>query len=314
MAVLVSCSSGTDTTTATTSRVVTERRDATEWSARAAAAYKPLRLTGVELPERVRAWQAGERSAEELRADLDTAQREVTSVRDRVAALPPFARDARVLPLYRWSSRIYVEYVNALQAALGQPPDQVALRDQLVLLGRRLRILGDRIFDRGQARLAPFLHEQPNPDVEIRLPPEVPDWVADGLAAGQPWDNPPGPPADTPALRDEDRPTQPRSSWAAAVRGAAIPTTAELIVAIESADLSVQSTLANRFADLARSLGTVADPAGRHGREDAAQLRLALLVYGEAARASEAGLVDMAKRLADIGDAVFSVPGVPRRS
>jgi hypothetical protein len=312
MALCAACSSGTDATTPTTSRVLTERRAATEWSDRAQAAYKPLQLTALQLPERVRTWQAGERSDDDLRTDLDTAFGEVVTVRDAVAELPTFELDPNVAPLYQWSTRIYVEYVRVLQGALARPAGP--LRDQLVLVARRLRVLGDRVFDRGQARLEPYLHEPPNPDVVIQLPPEVPDWTADGMAAGPPLDDPPDPPAATPALREETRPTQPRAAWADAVTAAAVPTQAELDAAMAAGDQGALRALANRCSTIARDLGAVADPSGRHGREDGAQVRLGVLVTGEAARAAQAELPEVARSLAAIGAQVLAVPGLPPRS
>ncbi|MDQ1375127.1 MAG: hypothetical protein QOJ09_2465 [Actinomycetota bacterium] len=307
------CSSGTDHASPTTvlSRVAAERRDAAAWSAKARTAYRPLRLTATELPSRVRSWQTGERPDEELRNDLATSLREVSAVRDAVEALPPFARDAAVRPLYRWSSQLYVEHVHGLQAALAQPAGP--MRDQLVLLARRVRVLADRVFDRGQSRLAPFLHEAPDPNVEIHLPPEVPDWVVDGLAAGPPLDDPPPPAATEPALREDTRPTQPRRAWVVAVAAAGAPSSGELSGAITSGDQAALRALARRFADVARALAPVPDPADRHGRDDAAQVRLSLLVSGEAARAAQAGLGDVARRLLVIADRVWAVPGLPRR-
>jgi hypothetical protein len=306
LALCAACSSGNDTTTPTTSRVEREQRAATEWSKLAQTAYKPLQVTGLQLPERVRAWQAGERSDDELRGDLGLAEQEVVTVRDAVVDLPPFELDPMVAPLYQFSTRIYVEYVRALQGALAQPAGP--LRDQLVLLARRLRVLGDRVFDRGQARLAPFLHEPANPDVVIQLPPEVPDWTADGLAAGPPLDDPPGPPASTPALREKTRPTQARAAWVTAVQAAGVPPQAELDAAITAADQGALRALANRCSAIARDLGAVADPTGRHGREDAAQARLGILVTGEAARAAQAGLPEVGRSLAAIGAQVLAVP------
>jgi hypothetical protein len=58
----------------------------------------------------------------------------------------------------------------------------------------------------------------------------------------------------------------------------------------------------------------VPDPAGSHGRDDAAQVRLAVLTAGEAARAAEAGLPDVAHRLLVIANGVWAVPGLPARS
>jgi hypothetical protein len=292
----------------TTTRIEGERDDAQAWSEKARQAYAGLDIAALELPKRQRAWLAGERPREEFTADLAIALGEVESVRDKVAALPSFERDAQVAPLYRWSSRLYVEYVHLLEAALAAA--DVPLRDQLELAARRVRILADRIFDRGQARLQPYLHEAPNPDVIIQLPPEVPDWVADGMAAGPPLDDPPPPRAETPALREEDRPTQPRAAWAEAVGRAAAPASLDLGPALDAADPLRLRDVARRFDAIARDLGPVPDPAGEHGREDAAQVRLALLVYAEAARAAQAGQPELARRLVTIADGVIDVPGL----
>lgn len=313
MAVLAACSSGTDdASTATTTRAGAERADARAWSDRAAKAYEPLQLTAMELPTRVRSWLNGERSTEELQADLTVAEGEVTQVRDRVDQLPAFEHDDRVKPLYRWSSLLYIEYVAVLRAAAAQPAGP--LRDQLELAARRVRILGDRIFDRGQTRVDRLLREPPNPDVVIQLPPEVPDWEADGQAAGPPLDDPPPPPATTPALRAERRPTQPRSAWVAAVGDAGIPSATEVDLAITSGDPSRGRQVADRLEAVTRALDAAADPVGVHGRDDAAQARLALLVYAEAARLGPAALPDIARGLVEIADGVWSdVPGLPDR-
>lgn len=305
MAVLAACSSGTDdTSTATTTRIEAERAAARAWSDQAAKAYEPLQVTAMELPTRVREWMSGERSTEELRADLGVAEGEVAQVRDRVDGLPAFAREARVKRLYRWSSLLYVEYVAVLRAAVAQPAGP--LRDQLELSSRRVRILGDRVFDRGQGRLDRLLREPPNPDVVIQLPPEVPDWEADGQAAGPPLDDPPPPPATTPALRAEDRPTQPRSAWVEGVAEAGVPSPAEVDLAVTAGDVTAARQLADRLEAVARALDAVADPVGGHGRNDAAQARLALLVSAEGARLASASLPDIARRLVEIGDAIWS--------
>jgi hypothetical protein len=306
--VLGSCSGGDDAAPPSTSKADAERRDAKAWSEQAGTAYAALDIAALELPKRSRAWLAGERTSEEFTADLAISLAEVETVRDAVAALPPFGRDARVAPLYRYSSLLYVEYVHLLQAALATT--DVPLRDQLELAARRVRILGDRIFDRGQTRLEPFLHEEPNPDVIIQLPPEVPDWVADGMAAGPPLDDPPPPRAETPALREENRPTQARPAWAAAVARAAAQASLDLTTAIESADPIRLRDVARRFDAVVRALAPVPDPAGAHGREDAAQVRLALLVYAEAARAAQAGEPDVARRLVAVADGAIDVPGL----
>lgn len=304
---LTACSSGKDHDASARTTTTVESAQAEAWTKKAGEVYAALRLTATELPTRVRDWQQGGRSDGDLAVDLNTAASEVATVRDGVAALPAFARDSRVQPLYLASAKLYVEYVNALRAAQGQPPGP--MRDQLVLLARRLRVLGDRVFDRGQARLAPFLPDNSSPDVEIHLPPEVPDWNAEGLAAGPPLDDPPPPPATTPALREDTRPVQPKSLWRRAVRAAGAPTTQELASALSSGDPAALRTLARRYADVARALGPVPDPKDDFGRDDAAQIRLAFLVLGEAARAGQVPLADMARRLQDLGAGVLELVG-----
>jgi hypothetical protein len=297
--VLAACSKGGDHGAArTTTTAGSDRATATRWSADAAKAYAPLELTSRELPTRARAWIAGQRADADFASDLQVAQAEVTKVRDLVAALPPFEPDPDVNALYRASSLLYVEYIGLDQAALATPAGP--LRGQLELAARRVRVLGDRVFDRGQSRLNARLDEPPEPNVIINLPPEVPDWVADGLAAGPPLDEPPPPPASTPSLREEHRPTQPVAAWARAVASAGAPSLADLTAAIDAADPSQLRDLAHRYEAVARALHDVADPVGRFGRDDAAQARLALLVAAEAARAAQAAQADIATRLAAV--------------
>jgi hypothetical protein len=299
---------GDDDPPDTTTQEQAEARDAAAWSAEARTAYSALQVTARDLPPRARAWLAGERSDAEFAADLAIAAGEVEQVRDAVRKLRAFPRDERVAPLYRSSAELYVEYVGLLQAAAATPPGD--LRVQLDLAARRVRILADRIFDRGQARLDPFLHEVDDPNVIIQLPPEVPDWRPDGMAAGPPLDDPPPPASSTPALREEDRPTQSREAWATAVRAAGVPAMGELSAAVDAGAPVPLRDLARRYDAVARALQAVPDPAGAHGRDDAAQYRLALLTFAEAARAAQAGRPDIARRLAAVAADVAEVPGV----
>jgi hypothetical protein len=300
LTVLAACSGGDGGGRATVTTTVTtaDRTAAKRWSADAAKAYAPLELTARELPTRARAWLAGERADADFDADLRTALAEVTQVRDLVAALPAFGPDPHVNELYRASSLLYVEYVGLDRLALATPAG--AVRTQLDLAARRVRVLGDRVFDRGQSRLNARLDEPADPNVIINLPPEVPEWVADGLAAGPPLDDPPPPPAATPALREEHRPTQSRAAWTGAVAAAGAPTPAELRAAIAAADPARLRAVARAYDAASRALRDVADPASRFGRDDAAQVRLGYLAAAEAARAAQAGQPDIAIRLAAI--------------
>jgi hypothetical protein len=163
------------------------------------------------------------------------------------------------------------------------------MRTQVDLLARRVRELADRVYDRGHAAIAPYLEEEKHPDVEVRLPEEVPMWTAEGLAAGPPLDHPPSPPASAPPLRKTTRPEGPRLAWATAVRQARVPSDRDLDVAITEGDGDRLRDLARKFEAAAEELRDKPDPQGQ--RERSATLRLALLLDAEAARTAQAAAV-----------------------
>jgi hypothetical protein len=176
------------------------------------------------------------------------------------------------------------------------------LRTQLDLMAKRLRALADRVFDRGHALVKPALGEKPDPNVDIRLPEEVPNWAAEGLAPGPPLDDPPPAPSEEPQLRQASRPEQPRAQWLAAVEALHPP----------KPTLDSPKETARALVAAAERLRSVPDPAG--DREEGARIRLALLVQADGARAAQAGLGDVARRLLVVGDRLWSGPGLPERS
>jgi hypothetical protein len=204
--------------------------------------------------------------------------------------------------LYEHAVALYVETVGVYAVAVALPAGDE--RTQLDLLARRLRELGDRIFDSGRRELG--LADEATPDIEINVPEEVPDWAAEGLASGPPFDDPQPPPSESPSLRAETRPEQPRSKWQTDVRAARIPSPAQLNVALAAAEPSALRDLARRYVAAAEFLRQRPDPNG--GREESARFRLALLVAADAARARQASraLSETANRLAAIAAAMMS--------
>ena len=283
---------------------------ATEWTERAAVAYAPLGDAALRLPAYVREWLDGNRPTEQLRGDLGKALAEVTEVRERLSGLPPFPFNPAVVPLYRSSSALYVEHVRIYEEALAVPPGDV--RTQLDLLARRTRLLADRVFDRGQALVKPHLAEEQNPDVVINLPEDVPNWAAEGLAAGPPLAAPPPTRSASPPLREESRPVQPPASWLAAVRDAGAPPVEELDRAITTRDAAELGTLAQQLEAAAEKLRVVPDPDGDGGREESARTRLGLLVQSEAMRIAQAAAVFGLPALVDVADRVLAA-GEPVR-
>ena len=181
--------------------------------------------------------------------------------------------------------------MRVYEAALQTPPGD--LRGQLDLLARRVRELGDRVFDRGRLDLG--VAPKRTPDVVVNEPEEVPIWTAEGLAAGPPLDDPPPARADTPPLRAETRPEQSRARWERDVRAATAPSTTSLRAAIQLEDADALRDLARRFVAAAEYLRDKPDPRG--GREESARLRLSWLVAADAARSAQAGLEPVAERL-----------------
>lgn len=283
---------------------VTDRQRAEAWSADAEAAYEPLGDTALRLPVHVREWLAGTRPTEQLRADVDEALAATTEVRDRVAVLRPFPLDPRVNPLYRSSTDLYVAHVEIYRQALGSQPGDV--RTQLDVLARRTRLLADRVFDRGHALVRVHLTELRNPDVVVNLPEEVPQWAAEGLALGPPLAPAAPPPPGAPPLREESRPTQPRTSWLESVGTATGPTTAEMEAVIAAGDAPRLAQMADLLERGAETLRRVPDPPGDDGREDSARARLGILVRAEAARIAHAGGVVGMPALRDVARRVLA--------
>lgn len=250
-----------------------------DWDDLAEQAFAPLTSSAFELPAVARRWLGGDLDDAEFRSKLESALDDATTTRDRVRALPP----APAKELYVVAGELHVQHLRIHLASMefARGPQ----REQVALLARRVRTLGDRVFDRGRRIVDPgFGGHQPG--VQINLPEDVPNWVAEGMAVGPPFEVEPGPAAPTPLLREQSRPTQPEADWLAAVRDAAAPTTVDF-----DGDLAAQ---ARAYVAAAEALRGTPDPDIPGGRERSATLRLRWLIKADAARAAQAGLLDIA--------------------
>jgi hypothetical protein len=264
------------------SSVTTTVPAASTWAEQAAAAFKPLTRSSQALPATARDWLSGALGDDEFSTKLSVARTDAEQTVRMVAALP--ANEAKAL--YLASAQLYLEHVRIHQASLGVA--EGPMREQVALLARRVRELSDRVFDRGHAMVDPAFGAD-QPDVEVNLPEEVPDWEAEGMAAGPPFDDEPGPPATVPPLRAETRPIEPEADWLAAVDAAGAPDALDL-----EGDVAAQ---ARAYVDAAETLRDEPDPDVDGGRERSAVLRLGYLVKADAARAAQAGLDDIAQEL-----------------
>jgi hypothetical protein len=295
-------------TTTTTQRPLS--KEATAWLQRLDDAFRPVADRLPELVQSAQSWAAGTTPPDRFGEDLRRIAPEFVKARAAVAAVPPLKEATTARDLFAASARLYVEYSQVYLGAV--EPGAEGLKDQADLSARRLRVLGDRIYDRARHQVDPSRDEPPVGDVEVRLAEEVPDWAAEGLAAGPPLADPPPPPPAEPPARQASRPTQSEKKWLSQVRGAGIPSAARLGDASRAGDAAALRSLADRFSVVSVALKKVPDPP--QGRDRAAVVRLRLLVYGEAARVAQAAAVvvespaagrrwaESARRLAVIAD------------
>ena len=276
---LAACSGGRDDAAP---RTTTSTENDREWAELAGEAFEPLVSSAYDVPGAVRDWLEGELTDDGLQEKLNPVLADATTTKSRVRALP----DAPAKSLYFASATLHVLHVRI--HLRGIDVEEGARREQVALLGLRVRQLGDRVFDRGLALVDPSFGVD-EPDVQINLPEEVPDWEAEGMAVGPPFDDEPGLPASSPSLRADDRPTQSEDDWLAAVDAAGAPERVDF-----DGDLAAQ---ARAYVAAAEALRDAADPDVAGGRERSAILRLSWLVKADAARAAQFGFIDIARDL-----------------
>jgi hypothetical protein len=291
--------------TTTTTSLSPEQEAVRAWDDAAGDALQPFVDAVLPYVSDTRAWAEGSLPTEQLRASLGGWADDVAGARTALAAVGPLA-EAPLAPIgYDASAMLYAEAIRVSTAALDVPagPD----RDQVVLLAERLRVLGDRVFDRGRVAITLVLPAAETPDVDVNLPEEVPNWAAEQLAA-EPSSSPP---PSTPPQREDERPTQDRGAWLAAVDAAGAPTVDELRAAVDTGDATALVDLARRAEAAAEALRPEPDPATDGGREESARLRLGYLVRADAARAGQLAAVAAAPALRDVAAALLDVAAGP---
>lgn len=215
------------------------------------------------------------------------------------------------------SVRLYGVFAELEKVAVRLPVGP--LQTQVDLIARRVRVLADRIYDRVTLTLDDDAFDT-GPDVEMRRPPDVPNWRTEGQAAGPPLDDEPPAPAEEPPTREQGRKEQDEDDWLDEV--AAAVTVEASAVADSFGDGEELRDLARDLAEIAVDLGEVDDPS--EGRERAALVRLGLLLQAEAARTGQAALLappgelrteldGLARRLLVAGDLLWD-PELPARA
>jgi hypothetical protein len=253
-------------------------------------------------------WAAGTTSGSDQAALIQADLPDFIGAVTKVAALPEFPGVPAARNLFVQAVRLDVEYARVEQDATAVPkgPMQTQLRGSAA----RIRTLSDRIFDDGRFSIDPGAFTNTNPDVEVILPTDVPDWVADGMAPGPPLDATP-PPADTTApSRQATRPSEPAGTWLSQVKHLDLPSAKAVAGDITDGNPAVLRQTADQLTKDAAAIWALPDPGGDRARS--AAFSLAVLIEAEAARTAEAaslsrlpGLTTEAERLALIADRLW---------
>jgi hypothetical protein len=259
-------------------------------------------------------WVQGKATAESLTGELSLYVPEAVKARQAVADIPPLKEAPQARDLYRDAIGLYIDFGRIYLAAGDAASEPV--RTQLDLAARRLRVLADKLYDQGHALVDPSSQSPGDESVEIRRGPEVPDWDAEGLAAGPPLAEAPPPPPEVPPAQEAVRSQESEDKWLARVRKANFPAGADLAAAITDSDGKRLGELAETYLATAAALRVAPDPdddSGSRGRVRGAVAALSFLVDAESARVGQAAaalpagparerLSTVARRLALIGE------------
>lgn len=286
----------TSTVSSSSTTTATATKAATAFQGKADEAFKPLGdAVKVFLPK-ANDFEAGKATPADFKGAVDAALPEFVKARDAVAKLEKYKPEPVVNTYFFDAADLYVETARIYGVAAD--PAAESLRAQLNVAARRVRTLGDRTYDRGRAVLDPTLYGGSSQDVELRPPTEVPDWVAEGMAAGPPLAPAPGPAAASPPVREATcgagvpepcRKEQSVGKWESAVKHAGFPQPPDVARAIDELNADTLGRLAGEFYDKTKTLEAAPDP--KKERERAAVVGLGLLSGGEAARTAQIAAV-----------------------
>jgi hypothetical protein len=276
------------------------------WDTSVEQALRPLNVALVELARAVDGRATGARSAADLQQVLADVRPKLVAVRDAAERLRPHRSDAGARTLVIDMADLYVLAADAHARSL--EVGDAAVAHEYDLLGRRLRILGDRIFDRAHERTSAAPTSVPG--VRLALPAEVPDWTRLEVAAGPPLEPVDANRSDAlPLERTGDRASQPVVAWQARVRELAAPSADDVRAA--GTDAAALASMARRLVGAADALRSEPVPAGDRGRADC--LALGWLVRADGARAAQLAALAPDDRRAGqgISDALLVISSSP---
>ena len=271
------------------------------------AAFDPLTGALPELANAISEWGEGTLDDAGFTARLDAVEPVFDGTLERVQALDRHPAEALAVPLLLDTAELYVLAIDVHRAAVAET--DVALRASLDLLARRLRVLGDRSFDRSRDLTAGPL--EVTPGIDLRRPVEIPEWRSLGLATGPPFTEVSPLSDELPLLRLDERPSQSRDDFAEAVDALDVPTPAEIAAAM-TGDPAAAGAIADRLTAAADALRDTAVPAGDRQLVD--RLGLGWLVLADAARAAQVAALTASERLSTVADRLLDLGSRPELS
>ncbi|HEX9548816.1 MAG TPA: hypothetical protein VF942_15865, partial [Acidimicrobiales bacterium] len=187
-----SATSSSSTSSTLSPRQTAEQKRTQDWQGQVDSDYQPLANDLIQLLQQIQNWRDGKAPSSQLTTLIDHYLPDFLDIRDELLHQAGYPPAPTAIDSYRTALQLYLEALRVERVATTLPASP--LQSQLDLSFRRLRELGDRVYDQGRAALKPLLHEAPpSPDVQTRLPADVPNWAAEGTAAGPPLDATPPP-------------------------------------------------------------------------------------------------------------------------
>jgi hypothetical protein len=241
----------------------------------------------LQVVDRLRGGSSGQSvDASALRAALVGTAQAAAAARAAVLGLSGSDRPAIHDPLLVYAGAADLYGLQASIAGAALDATDANLGRQLDLLARRVRLLADRVYDRGRTALVGA--ETSSDGVEVDLVDEVPDFAFEGLAAGPPL-TPTAPVSPGSTGRFEPRATSSDATWRATVARLPIPAADEVTRSLDAPEATTLAALVERYVVAEQALRAAPDPIG--GRERNDLLRLALLGGADGFRATEAALL-----------------------
>ncbi|HET6874523.1 MAG TPA: hypothetical protein VFH70_07080, partial [Acidimicrobiales bacterium] len=155
------------------------------WNTAAGNALAELGRQEPLLAQQEQQWESGAITTAAFVTDRQKTEAVMAAAQTAVASLPPYPGQPAVVPMYQQTValEVVVPRIQLSATAMAAGP----LREQVMLISDRVRELADRTFDQGRVLTAAGLVPTGVPaGSAVDLPLEVPDWAAEGLAAGPP--------------------------------------------------------------------------------------------------------------------------------